>query len=488
MPSTQAMSRFATLTTTLSLLIPASAILVANNSPCGTLCGNVLDATTPADITCSESSYMSGNGAVYQQCVSCELSSTYTTGDNETDTESLLYNVRYASAYCLYGVPNNNDIINTPCLTSNACGPFRDSITFKNLSSKVGGYDYCDSWPTNRTDQFAGCTDCLQAGNEYYLSNFITVLQAGCEQRPVPGVTLSLDGSVFSDDIVNITAPTPTATVDPKWFDQGPITIGGKVGIAFGGFAFILFLLGVFIIWNGKRKRRAFLSKLEKKHANSWPGPIDTSPGDMRETPLSQRPLRGWDDSPMSARSEKLFHQHISPFSSHYNSPVSATERLAHWPVMGAHPEYQVPIQAEGGPYGMVPNHQHQMTPATGASSSTMVHSQYLMTPPVHGSPSPAVAPHGSDVSSLSSGNSGKGKGVPEEYEMQPVEGGTHPTMGDRQNIASTYPSQQQQGSYESRPVDQSQFHPGQMFPNMYQQQEAYLQRGLFGLDDDIKK
>lgn len=72
------------------LSLTAKAILVANDSPCGTLCGNVLDATTPDDITCSESSYMSGNGAVYQQCVSCELSSTYYTDDNETDTEWVL--------------------------------------------------------------------------------------------------------------------------------------------------------------------------------------------------------------------------------------------------------------------------------------------------------------------------------------------------------------------------------------------------------------
>lgn len=62
-------------------------------------------------------------------------------------------------------------MLNSPCLTSTACGPFKDSIVYKNLSSAVDEYAYCDSWPGNRTDEFSGCTSCLQAGSEYYLSN-----------------------------------------------------------------------------------------------------------------------------------------------------------------------------------------------------------------------------------------------------------------------------------------------------------------------------
>lgn len=27
-------------------------------------------------------------------------------------------NVRYATSYCLFGIPSNDDLINTPCLTS----------------------------------------------------------------------------------------------------------------------------------------------------------------------------------------------------------------------------------------------------------------------------------------------------------------------------------------------------------------------------------
>lgn len=79
-----------TLIPALGFLSPVVAILVADNSPCGTLCGNVLDATTADDIVCQEDDYKSGAGIVYQQCVACELSSDYHTKKNETDLQWLL--------------------------------------------------------------------------------------------------------------------------------------------------------------------------------------------------------------------------------------------------------------------------------------------------------------------------------------------------------------------------------------------------------------
>lgn len=164
----------------------------------------------------------------------------------------------------------------------------------------------------------------------------MTVLQAGCEQRPEPGVTIAIEGEVFSTDKVNVTAPTPTATVNPEWFDQGPLGLGGKVGIAVGGFVFILIILGFCIVWNGKRRRRAYLRTLDGKYNgspkvwqqnNGWPSALHHHPSrEMHETPVSQRPLRGWDDSPMSATTDHTFPRYFSPYSSQYNSPISAQD------------------------------------------------------------------------------------------------------------------------------------------------------------------
>lgn len=158
----------------------------------------------------------------------------------------------------------------------------------------------------------------------------ITVLEAGCQQKPIAGVNLGLKGNIFSSDIVNITAPTPTAKVDPAWFDHGPLTLGGKVGVAVGGFIFLLILTGVFIVCRGRRRRKAFLRNLQasmpqmKAGPGGWPSmPMQHDTG---ETPISQRPLRNWDDSPVTGNTEKTFPRYFSPYSSQFNSPISATD------------------------------------------------------------------------------------------------------------------------------------------------------------------
>ncbi|KAF7561302.1 hypothetical protein G7046_g2839 [Stylonectria norvegica] len=314
-----------------AVLPAAQAVLVTPGSPCSTSCGNVLDATTPADVICSQDGYSVGTGQLFEGCVNCELSSGYR-NEQETDTQWMLYNLRYATSYCLFGTPDNKNVISTPCITSTACGPFKNAIEFKNMSSNTESYDYCALWPVTDTKDFNGCKQCLQAGNQEYLANFITVLQAGCEQQPISGDSVGIEGSIFSHDNVNATVASAVPTVDPDWFDHGAISLGGKVGIAIGGVVFLLVLAGFFIIWNGKRRRKAYLRSLEDRNAHKgWPSPHN--PGEMRETPLSQRPLRGWDDSPQSANTDVNFPRYFSPYSSQYNSPVSALEQPSMpWP------------------------------------------------------------------------------------------------------------------------------------------------------------
>jgi hypothetical protein len=145
---------------------------------------------------------------------------------------------------------------------------------------------------------------------------------------------------------VNITTPTPTPLASfPQ--DTSPISLSAKVGIAAGGLALILALTGAFVVLNGKRRRRAYLRDLGKRHADlGWPsaasrfGGHDGNGPDTFETPLSQKPLRGWDESPVSAHTEtteKIYPRYFSPYSSQYNSPVSAVEGpSAQWPSRAA--------------------------------------------------------------------------------------------------------------------------------------------------------
>lgn len=158
------------------------------------------------------------------------------------------------------------------------------------------------------------------------------MLQAGCEQKPEPGVTVAVEGDLFSTDHVNVTEPTPMATVDPAWFDNGPLNLSAKVGIAVGGFVVLLIIAGFLIVWNGKRRRRAYLRKLDTKFTNrGWPS--NHGQGEMFETPVSQRPLRGWDDSPMDSSPDKPFPRYISPYASQCNSPSNAQDMASMpWP------------------------------------------------------------------------------------------------------------------------------------------------------------
>lgn len=170
----------------------------------------------------------------------------------------------------------------------------------------------------------------------------MTILDAACTQKPDVGSTISVEGTPFSTVPMNITTPTPTSLSQFK-YDNGPLSLGAKVGIAVGGIVLILALAGCGVVCNGKRRRKAFLRRLEQRHgAQGWPHPQQNT--DMFETPVSQKPLRGWEESPVSAQTEsteKPYTRYFSPYSSQYNSPVSAVEASSmQWPA-GAWPSTQ---------------------------------------------------------------------------------------------------------------------------------------------------
>src|SRR5256885_2114140 len=57
---------------------PGYAILVAPSFACAVQCGNVLTATTGSDMACGDSSYAASlTGQTLQNCITCELNSTY---------------------------------------------------------------------------------------------------------------------------------------------------------------------------------------------------------------------------------------------------------------------------------------------------------------------------------------------------------------------------------------------------------------------------
>ena len=102
-----------------ALVSSAAAILVTPDSPCDSQCGNVLSATTGGDIECDQNNYGNAAGTVFRNCMNCELGSKYYSAElNQSDQQWMLYNSRFAVSYCVFGDPGNENIGDTPCVTS----------------------------------------------------------------------------------------------------------------------------------------------------------------------------------------------------------------------------------------------------------------------------------------------------------------------------------------------------------------------------------
>ncbi len=216
------------------------------------------------------------------------------------------------------------------------------------------------------------CQPCLvpldtDAVDGIYQNNYLTVLEAACEQMPAPGSTISISGDLFGVNPITIVTPEPTYSSVPAP-DYGPISLGARVGIAFGGLALLLALAGGVVICNGKRRRRAFLRELEQRNGGQgWPHPKSRYGGggsaDMFETPVSQKPLRGWEnESPVSAHTDSgPYQRYFSPYSSQYNSPVTGPEGgpggpgATHWPTLPTQEQLDQLIQAHTPVHGSPP-------------------------------------------------------------------------------------------------------------------------------------
>ncbi|TGJ80897.1 hypothetical protein E0Z10_g7858 [Xylaria hypoxylon] len=300
----------------------AQAVFVAHNSPCSVNCGNVLDSTTSDQIVCYDANYGTTAGKVFESCVTCESTSPYTTTDGnetESDLQAMLFNMRYTAAQCLFKLEIDQ------CSTELGCGRLQHALEYGDSSTDVTPYGYCSIWSDYELDK---CTSCLLAGGRSYIRNFLSILSGACQlQAEHPQIqTIPLTGAIFSNEMANVTNPTTTAAVQVH-NSVGPLSYGALAGIVIGGVAFVLILLGCGIVINGKRRRKNYLRRREEQTKN-WPSPPVA--GDMFETPLSQKPLRGgWGDSPVSPAitdSQYQYPRYFSPYTTQFDSPISSVE------------------------------------------------------------------------------------------------------------------------------------------------------------------
>ncbi|TQV91070.1 LPXTG-domain-containing protein [Cordyceps javanica] len=308
-----------------------TALQVTPGSPCASLC---LDSATggtgddpgtpdirPQDIVCSNRDFAGPEGQKFQRCMNCLQNSTYEQDSgSQNDQAWFLYNLQYAFAHCVFGYPNGTGIGSYPCMTSEACGPLKATVT-GSLANNTGTdpYAYCRyKGGSTLGDTFGKCLDCMRPDTEHgYLTNYFVALEAGCEQRPGPHGRVSLNDTLFANRTIGILDPnTPHAgrSAHPGLSTGALIAVvvvGVLVGLALAGACVFLFL---------RRRRRRNLhntSALEyaaRNHHKRGPSSLDFrcaahvnpfSPGFIRNGSTDRRddPTDGpYDGGPVAAR------------------------------------------------------------------------------------------------------------------------------------------------------------------------------------------
>ncbi|XXH00149.1 hypothetical protein Hte_006491 [Hypoxylon texense] len=245
-----------------------AALQVTAGSSCAAVClddpeGDVQDpaasSTNSSDIVCNDEEYSTtASGIRFKNCVECLQESHAMSGDEN--------NLRYSVDVCLYSFPNtsNSKAISSPCDINFGCRPLKTALEAGNLIPDNGTqFDYC----TADSGAFSGSQlhDCIQcfrsSSSQFYMSNFLTALKAGCEQKPQAGNLLGLSGSLFTQFQVNITAAPQNQTDSSGGTSTTTMTTGAIVGIVVG--ATLLLLGGTGLFWVYHRKQKYYGDRLD---------------------------------------------------------------------------------------------------------------------------------------------------------------------------------------------------------------------------------
>ncbi|KAG5298406.1 GlgB 1,4-alpha-glucan branching enzyme domain [Histoplasma ohiense] len=201
----------------LSLLLTREGfgLLVTNGSPCQSSCHTTSFNTTPDAIVCQDQEYNSPPGTYFQECVKCELRSTFFRPRSfetyDTDVKWGLYNLRYLLSACIFNFPEKKaDSVSSPCQVT--CDPLGEAIRHLLLSpTPENMLDFCGMgvFDDGVITQCAACYNLTET--QKYLGNFVESIREGCHAHLPNGVPFVLDPNKIFD-----TEPLPPNTDVPK--------------------------------------------------------------------------------------------------------------------------------------------------------------------------------------------------------------------------------------------------------------------------------
>jgi hypothetical protein len=264
------LSRFLLALLSALLLRAGSCLEFTPGSSCARFCLNdarqsgfdpAVSFTNTTEIVCRDPEFSTADtGLKFRNCVEC-LEKSAKVNETESDLHWYLYNLRYAISTCLFAVPGEpaEDFanLNSPCVTEYACDAIKAPLTADKLSADSDTFGYCSaSGGLFNNQNIKSCTSCLQvSGDQAYLSNFVTALEAGCQQTPDPGTLIGLSGTVFAKKAVDIAAPAEDIRSKPKGAGATTLTTGAIVGIAVGAGLLLLGGVVLFIIYWRRQKK-----------------------------------------------------------------------------------------------------------------------------------------------------------------------------------------------------------------------------------------
>ncbi|KAL5351797.1 hypothetical protein ACLOAV_003658 [Pseudogymnoascus australis] len=320
----------------------ASALRVTPNSPCTTVCvsgGSTTDqslsGTHEGDIVCNDDDYTSKKGLQFEECLNCLQASSFGT-DANNDQMWFIYNLRYASDWCFFGI-NNAEALGGPCMVDTTCNPLSKSLSAGNESVEAGGiFDYCTANDPGFEKLKPVCHKCMRhmEGN-IYLSNFLTALEAGCNHRPSPSSLINLDGSVFSVFPVNITS-TPFNPAEGSPTSSGGLSTGAKAGIAVGCVLVAIIIASAVLIYIFKRRRRARYSpklntNYDPRHGSSGISPPTEGAYSYKSEPIPAPYSNYKAEPPTSQRLHEVFEYIIGQIQFSRVSRTADSSRCACW-------------------------------------------------------------------------------------------------------------------------------------------------------------
>jgi hypothetical protein len=235
-----------------------------SGSPCADKCSKLGSSsnTTTSEVPCLDSQYDQTKGRDFEDCIKCELESTYVDRPSgETDVNWGLYNLRFAFTTCVFGYPAV--VTNQTSQCPVACAGIEPAVKVDLKDPSADNFqNWCKStaFADNIVNTCEFCYNLTSAavnpgttGGQVYLANFLESIRYNCHYSTTIGSAFDISPTrIFTETLLPSSMSLSTTTPS-----SSGVNLGLVVAVPVVGFIVILILLGTccFFFIRHRRKR-----------------------------------------------------------------------------------------------------------------------------------------------------------------------------------------------------------------------------------------